>query len=188
MAGGDENSTRDMGALIAGADKIRNALKCAVLLVHHTTKSGELERGSSALRGAVDTLLSIKRNDQGTITLKWEKHKDAPEFRPIELELTPHLESVVITAKNPMAVDSDELNAGELDTLRHLAVTAPPEGLAATRWLDITEKKQRTFWNHRKRLDEGGYILTVKAGGITRYVVSNKGTEILGGYCHGTAI
>jgi hypothetical protein len=188
MNGGDENSARDMGALIAGADQIRKALGCAVLLVHHTNKSGESERGSTALRGAVDTLLKVKKSESGIVTLECEKHKDAPDFRPIELEMKPHRESVILTAISSVAVDADRLTPGELETLQHLAVTALSDGMSTTAWMNVADKKERTFYNHRKRLVDGGYVLSVQKGGATRYVVSNKGEESLEEYCHGTAI
>jgi RecA-family ATPase len=46
MPGGDENSARDMGVMIAGADTIRRASGACVLLIHHTGKDGLLERGT----------------------------------------------------------------------------------------------------------------------------------------------
>jgi RecA-family ATPase len=70
---GDENSSRDVGAAMRGVTKILSA-GCAVVLVHHLRKvqhsagkSGEDMfdpdsglRGSSALAGAMDQIISIK--------------------------------------------------------------------------------------------------------------------------------
>ncbi|HEX6944304.1 MAG TPA: DnaB-like helicase N-terminal domain-containing protein [Gemmatimonadaceae bacterium] len=56
----DENSTAEMGAWIAGLDRIRTQIPHAQLLVHHTGKNG-LERGSSALPGAVDLLAFVQK-------------------------------------------------------------------------------------------------------------------------------
>lgn len=148
MAGGDENSARDMGLLIQGADRIRHELGCAVLLVHHTNKSGESERGSTALRGAVDTLLKLKKNDEGTITLECEKQKDAASFEPIPLHLKPHLQSAVITAISPLAVGTGALPTPVLETLALLSSHAPPEGLSTTRWMAVSQKSERTFYRH----------------------------------------
>jgi RecA-family ATPase len=53
MAGGDENSARDVGLVIAATDACRAACpSLAVLIVHHTTKDGDTYRGNSALEGA----------------------------------------------------------------------------------------------------------------------------------------
>lgn len=83
---GDENSTKDMNAYIAGATRLADR-GCHVLHVHHTGKDGTKgERGSSAFRGALDTSLSLER-EQGsdTATLWVKKQKDGPEARPMRL-------------------------------------------------------------------------------------------------------
>lgn len=69
---GDENSSQDVGAAMRGCARI-TALGCAVVLVHHLRKEGNSKsavdsffdpdsgmRGSSALSGALDILISIK--------------------------------------------------------------------------------------------------------------------------------
>lgn len=77
-AGAEENSARDMGQVVASMDRIRRASGACVLAVHHTgkdaTKGG---RGSSALRAAWDTELSLSAG-----TLRVEKQKDAEEAKP----------------------------------------------------------------------------------------------------------
>lgn len=90
MPGGDENTARDMGAAIAGADAIRRASGACVLLVHHTGKDGLLERGSSALRAAADTVLPVKSSG-GVITIGGPetKQKDADPGREILVYLVP---------------------------------------------------------------------------------------------------
>ena len=89
MPGGDENSPRDMGVLVAAADRIRKRLDCTVLFIHHPIKSGnkrEIERGHGSLRGAADTML-ILRCDKSGLLLRCEKQKDGPPFSPIRLQL-----------------------------------------------------------------------------------------------------
>ena len=54
--GADENSAQQMGKALHACRWIANELGCAVILVHHTNKTGGMERGSSALRGAMDTV------------------------------------------------------------------------------------------------------------------------------------
>ena len=86
LVGGDENSAKDMGRFIAGIDRIRAETGAAVLVVHHTDKANRAERGSSALRGAADTLMMIER-DGDRLTLSCDKQKDAEEFPGIEFGL-----------------------------------------------------------------------------------------------------
>ena len=58
MGAGDENAAADIGLLVQHVDKLRSALGCHVLVVHHTGKNeANGARGSSALRAATDTEL-----------------------------------------------------------------------------------------------------------------------------------
>lgn len=86
--GGDENSTQDMGAFITNCDRIKEKLDIMVMAVHHSGKDDQKgARGSSALRGAVDTELEVKRmgtTSRTVITCK--KQKDAEEAMPISME------------------------------------------------------------------------------------------------------
>jgi RecA-family ATPase len=60
FGGGDENSTKDMNFFIAEVDRLRESLGCAVLVVHHTPHHANKLRGSSALPGALDTIISVE--------------------------------------------------------------------------------------------------------------------------------
>lgn len=63
MAGGDENSAKDMGVLIANVDKVRAATGAHVMVIHHSGKDATKgARGSNALLGAVDTEIEIADN------------------------------------------------------------------------------------------------------------------------------
>ena len=58
-----------------------------MLLVHHTGKDKkEIERGSSALRGAADVMILLRQRD-GIITISNNKQKDSEEFENIEVRL-----------------------------------------------------------------------------------------------------
>ena len=64
MAGGDENSSRDMGLAIAGAKALQRETKGLVVLVHHTGKdAGRGLRGHSSLKGALDACIEVKRHE-----------------------------------------------------------------------------------------------------------------------------
>jgi RecA-family ATPase len=87
LAGADENNQKDMSTAIAVFDTLRKQLGCAVLFLHHTTKDGGSERGSSVLRGAVDTILMLKVDEPSkpNFTLWCDRQKDAEPFAPIHL-------------------------------------------------------------------------------------------------------
>ena len=87
MMGGDENSAQDMGLFVHACDEIRKATGACVLLVHHTAKARKpgqppSERGSGALRGAMDTSIGVSMAD-GIIQLTNFKQKDDGLFKPI---------------------------------------------------------------------------------------------------------
>lgn len=80
----DENSTRDMGAAIAGADSLRERYGCAVLLVHHSGHGAkDRARGSTALRAAVDAEYRVSRDPGGILELSCTKAKDHAPLAPM---------------------------------------------------------------------------------------------------------
>lgn len=96
MPGGDENNARDAGLAIQALDEVRFSLETAVLVVHHTPKTGGVTaRGSGALEGAADTVLFLERKGND-LTLKTPMMKDFEEGDPINLTLEPFGDSAVV--------------------------------------------------------------------------------------------
>jgi RecA-family ATPase len=97
----DENSARDMGRVVSYADRLRERLGAAVLLVHHSRKNQEgrpVMRGSSALNGAADMVAQVDKDgdDDARLVLVCDKMKDGPPFQRASLLLQPVENSVVI--------------------------------------------------------------------------------------------
>lgn len=88
MVGGNESSARSMGEVVQACARLQNAFGAAVLLVHHTGKDGQTERGSSALRGAADTMLRLSA-DQNVVCLSSSKSKDGAPFKDRLFTLEP---------------------------------------------------------------------------------------------------
>jgi hypothetical protein len=66
MGAGDENASKDMGALVMHGDLIRTVTGAHLLIVHHTGKDASKgARGSSALRAATDTEIEVKDPGKG---------------------------------------------------------------------------------------------------------------------------
>ncbi len=86
MGHGDENSAQDMGAFIAACDRIRLNTGATVLIVHHTGKTGNAARGSSALLGAVDTAIEVEKNDSGRVA-RVVKQKDSADGLELGFDL-----------------------------------------------------------------------------------------------------
>lgn len=101
MVGKNENDNADMGRFVQAAEKIRDARRdfgksVTVLLVHHSTKSPrglQSMRGSSVLRGGIDTEMELQRVDPepGSPNTMRElicnKQKDAPEFETVNVHM-----------------------------------------------------------------------------------------------------
>jgi len=73
---GDENSTEDMNAAVKGADGIRTAIGCTVIVVHHYGKDASRgARGSTVLKAAVDTEISFEIRGESRVA-KSTKQRD----------------------------------------------------------------------------------------------------------------
>lgn len=180
MIGGDENSALDMGRAIEAADKIRHATDATVLLVHHTNKGGDLERGSTALRGAADTMLSLKDED-GVITVRCEKQKDAEPFSPLRLSLLRVAESCVTEgATGSLHLRSTDLTPSQRQALEELHRLAPSHGLTSSKWEDLSQLARRTYYAARKALEEGSYVESDREGRGALYTLTPKGLEAVG--------
>jgi len=92
MPGGNENSSEDMGRLVAAGDQINERTGAAVFFIHHSGKDIERgARGSNALLGAVDTELQMSKDESGKIyTMLVTKQRDLPtEGLTIPFKLKP---------------------------------------------------------------------------------------------------
>lgn len=85
LAGGDENSSADMGGFVRAVDTIRQKGNATVLVVHHTGKDeARGMRGHSAFLGAIDTEIEVVRQEGdgfGTVLIK--KQRDHEGERPL---------------------------------------------------------------------------------------------------------
>jgi RecA-family ATPase len=77
LLGADENSATDIGKFVKSCDVLKQTYNTALIGIHHSGKDGSKGmRGSSALLGAVDTSIQIKKSG-AQITMTTEKQKDA---------------------------------------------------------------------------------------------------------------
>jgi len=76
---GSENDPKDMTAYIRAADILREAFRCAVILIHHCGVDGTRPRGFTGLSGAADAQIGIKKDGSGNVVATVELMKDGPE-------------------------------------------------------------------------------------------------------------
>jgi hypothetical protein len=81
-----ENDANQMTEYFARlARNLIRRFKATVILVHHTNKDGSDIRGSSTIRGALDSLFLVGQ-ENGQYKVKNDKHKDLEKLAPIYLE------------------------------------------------------------------------------------------------------
>jgi hypothetical protein len=88
FGGGNVNDSSHMNAYVGAAQAIADG-RCAVALVHHTSKSGTSPAGSVSLMGAADTLVMVQKMEDKSHTWAIEEAKDdaASEPFPFRLEV-----------------------------------------------------------------------------------------------------
>jgi RecA-family ATPase len=91
LAGGDENSPKDMGGIVTASAKMQADTGAHVMWVHHVPHEAERMRGHGALLGAVDTAIHVTKLEscrKATVT----KANDSEEGEAVIFDL----ESVTI--------------------------------------------------------------------------------------------
>lgn len=87
LLGADENSAADMGKFVKSCDLVKEHCGCAVIAIHHSGKdSSKGMRGSSALMGAVDTSIRVKKSGD-VVTLNMDKQKDAEPVEDVYFQM-----------------------------------------------------------------------------------------------------
>lgn len=172
--GADENSARDMGMLVAAADRIRTATRACVLLVHHEARGGDNMRGSTSLEGAAASIMRASK-DGSHIKLDTTKQKDLEEPGPIALRLVQHLDSAVIQSADEAGVTEDLADSQNaiLTALREsFGTTGAPGG----RLLEVTGLKKTTFYRSLNRLARDGYIVNTGTRKRPHWELPSTGT------------
>ncbi len=82
IAGGEENSSVDMGQFVAACDRLRRISGSTVVIVHHVGRSGDNPRGSNALDGAVDTMVRVSSRGE-VVTVHCAGQRDSAEFEDL---------------------------------------------------------------------------------------------------------
>jgi len=169
MLGGDENSSEAVGRLIARLDALRTEFGCTILLVHHGTKNDDnVERGSSALRGAADTMICLSGATH-SLVLTCEKQKDAAEFLPIYLrletvQLADGTSSCVLLPSGKPAMDKKaQARTDIIDIIGGFNVP-PTHAQIKERYMDTEGHAKSTFDRALKELLDRGSVVKMENG------------------------
>lgn len=108
--GADENSSKDMGRVVQMCKFVRDTLGCAVMLVHHTNKTGASERGSGSVRAAMDVMIEVGFGEGKRREMSCSKNKDGEQWETQTFDLTAMGESVRVWWDDiDSAADSERL-------------------------------------------------------------------------------
>jgi hypothetical protein len=152
--GGDENEARDVSRAVANCNRLQEQLRCAVAVVHHAGWGGTRERGSSALRGAADTVLLITRADD-LITVTAEKQRDSAATLSLTLRLVP----VPDSGSCVLRLASDVVHSAELTTQQQRALAVlranfPSLGATMKDWQQATGIPQASLYRAATVLED----------------------------------
>ena len=90
MPGADENSASDMGVTVDRVERIKIETGATIIIVHHAGKAqGAGPRGSSALYGAVDTVIQVTKQKDGDRIATVEAQRDGVEGDCLVFRLEP---------------------------------------------------------------------------------------------------
>jgi len=148
---GEENSSRDVGAFMRACDAIREELHCAMVIVHHTTKGGATERGSSAMRGAADVMIEVS-DDEGMIKVACSKMKDSADFatyyrKLLEVPVDNGVTSCVLVSSDKIATKADELTPNQRQVIQWLASDVFDKGARSSDLKNATGLSQGSFFS-----------------------------------------
>ena len=89
-SGADENSGKDMGAVLANISKINAETGAHVCLVHHMNAGGKKLRGHTSLYANVDQVILVARDEETRVrTVVLDKQKDDEDGVNLSFELLP---------------------------------------------------------------------------------------------------
>jgi hypothetical protein len=96
FVGGSEKDAKDMGLFVEGCERVRRTLRCAVLVIHHTTKEGDTERGTESLRNASFAMFKTSGKRGFSVTLHCDRMKEvaAPAAQKLMLKKVEFMQPV----------------------------------------------------------------------------------------------
>jgi hypothetical protein len=169
LAGGDENSSVDMGILINTIAHIQNATRAHIMAVHHSPIEGDRLRGHSSLLGALDVTIQVRASHGYWAQI--EKSNDGPTGERISWTVDSEIlfqdpetgEETTAPVVVPDLVGSEQLTQVDHQMLL-LLLEAEPTGLQIKVWYDkmrdkgFAVKRTATLSDAKRKLEQLGLI------------------------------
>lgn len=160
FVGKDENAAGEMGEFVQGIDTLRGS-GATVLVLHHEGVTPGRERGSTALRGAVDAMMLLSRGEAETsLVLSSLKQREGEPWDPIELrlrqvELPDETTSCVVDSAPAVAV-ATQIPAHWAAAV--MALDAFPAGATSGEWRKATSLSKAAFHRMRREVLVRGFV------------------------------
>ena len=170
FVGRDENAVQDMGRFVEGVDVLRES-GATVLVLHHTghesrDRNGKpipatRERGSTALRGAVDSMLFLEAGPQrGDLVLRSSKQREGEPIDPLWLRLRQvllpdHTSSCVVDDAPWSPGVQVQLPPRWVEALHALQEAGT---LTSAQWLNASHLPKATYHRMRHTMLERGIV------------------------------
>jgi hypothetical protein len=167
--GADENSNGEMGKVVAAADRIRAASGACVLMVHHSGKNGLDMRGASAFEGAATSIIRVT-SDGDWIDVTCDKQKDAEQFPPIRLRMSPTGESVTLVGSGTDPLESSPSGTRVYDALREHFGTTSATG---PQLQEVSGIPKTSFYRALNALVKTGQVRNIGTQSRPRYALPN---------------
>jgi AAA domain-containing protein len=185
MPGANENDVQDDGIQVANSDRIKDALNCAVLLIHHSDKKDLSARGSHATTNACDVILKFTRDgDVITTSVTWPdgKLKDGEPWTDETFRFVQSAESVVLESASKVTTEFDSPTLNQIKILG--AIDAQGDAGAGTRRIAaLTGLKERSVYRWTKELASMRpplvSSLTLPKGRGERYLITIAARHLL---------
>ena len=168
IPGVNENQQDEMSRVVAHLNAIKRRYGCTIVLLHHVGKDG-LNRGSTVIPGAADTIIRVTQQPGELVELRCDKQRDGRKFLPFYFQIHSHGEDegVYLTPAAGPVAGGEAREEKEQQVLEALQVNGG--------WLTREEVRSRVLrmsaasvYRYLKRLVAEGLVAEderVNAGG-----------------------
>ena len=157
--GADENSNGEMGRVVAAADKIREACRGCVLMVHHSGKNGLDLRGASAFEGAATSIIKVTKDGE-YVEVHSDKQKDVEDFDTIFLRMVPQGDSVVLMARSSSS-QLEEASGNEQKIMHAMRESFATTTASAAQLIEVSGVPKASVYRALTALTNRGLLVNV---------------------------
>jgi len=178
---GDENSSTDVARYVAHLKLLEETIQGFVCVAAHVPWTAERERGSTAMRAAMDWVAMVMKEDD-VVTLSCLKSKDGPEFKPMRWRIEARADSatVIPLGDKEQAVRLPrqwaEVPSSAQKLLTVLAEAFGDDGATSGNLQKASRVPETSFFRTIKRLTSEWGLVEKKG---TRYLLTPAGRVIL---------